>query len=175
MGQPAHAHCVMPGREIVVAERYRPGMHSENPLKKDMLDNRADAGACPMRIATQTDEHEDAVSALREMFLALFEEANDAIDEILGAGRLETTAAGLVIKVDPQPNDQTGQPASSFEYACRDRASITIASMVHGQVEHAHGIFARDRLTRELTNWVRAVLNRPPSPQTATPDEAQPQ
>ena len=141
-----------------------------NLLKSEMPDNGHKADACPTRDTTQADEHERAVFALREMFLALFEEANDAIEEILGAGRLETTETGLAIMVDPQPGDLTDPPASSFEYACRDHGSVTIASTVHGRVRHDHDLFARDGLTRELTRWVRAVLNGSRPPQATAPD-----
>ena len=165
------SHSVMPGRETVSAGRYGPRMRSGNPSQNEASGHRPGAQARPVRSANRPDAHEDAVCELRGMFLALFEEANDAIQEILGAGRLEMTRAGLRIDVLLPADGQTEPPVSRFEYACRDRGSITIASMVHGHVQRAHDLFARDRLTHELTAWVRAVLSPARPARAATPEE----
>ena len=162
----------MPGRETVAAGRYGPRMRSGSPFQNDVSGNHPGAQAHPLHNASHPGAHDDAVSELHGMFLALFEEANDALQEILGAGRLETTRAGLRIEVLLPQDGQTEPPVSRFEYACRDRTSITIASMVHGCVQHAHDLFARDRLTHELTGWVRAVLSPARPVRAAMPDDA---
>jgi hypothetical protein len=127
-----------------------------------MLTRNSEAGKCSAGEKMLAEERSRAVSTLREMFLALFEEAREALDEVLDSGALDITETGLVVRVDQDPDAMENPPISSFEYAYRDIESVTVSSTVHGQIRYAQVAVARDSLTRELTGWVRAVLNHHP-------------